>query len=217
MTIGHALLAFTIAAGLLTITPGLDTALVLRTAAVEGKGRAIIAAAGICSGLFVWALAVSVGLGALLAVSRIAYNILRLAGACYLIFLGARMLFRHRPGTSGSEPIKQSPHGAGFPSRGTHNWFVRGLLTNLLNPKVGVFYVTFLPQFIPAGVHVTLFSLLLASIHVIEGLLWFAVLISATELLSGWLRRPGVAKTIDRVTGSMLIGFGLALGFEKSR
>ncbi|MGA8272064.1 MAG: LysE family transporter, partial [Candidatus Sulfotelmatobacter sp.] len=83
MTTGHALLAFTAAAGLLTATPGLDTALVLRTAAVEGPRRAMLAACGICLGCLTWGLAASLGLGALLAVSHVGYNILRLVGACY--------------------------------------------------------------------------------------------------------------------------------------
>jgi threonine/homoserine/homoserine lactone efflux protein len=216
MTVGHAWLAFSIAAALLTITPGLDTALVLRTAAVEGKQRAILAGAGICCGLFAWALAVSAGLGALLTVSRIAYNTLRFAGACYLIYLGARIFLRRQPRTHDSDSAVQASAASGNASAEAPNWFGLGFLTNILNPKVGVFYVTFLPQFIPGGVHVTSFSMLLASIHVIEGILWFAVLISATELLSGWLGRPRVAKTLDRVTGSVLIGFGLALAFEKN-
>lgn len=216
MSTSHALLAFTIAAALLTITPGLDTALVLRTSAVEGPRRAILASLGICCGLYLWALAVSVGLGELLTVSRLAYNILRVAGAAYLVYLGAKIFLRTRSEASTrslAEPADNKSILTERPSR----WFGRGFLTNILNPKVGVFYVTFLPQFIPAGAHVTSFSMLLASIHVTEGILWFALLISATSALSTWLRRPRVAKAIDRTTGIVLIGFGAALLFEKSR
>jgi threonine/homoserine/homoserine lactone efflux protein len=216
MTTSHALLAFTIAAALLTITPGLDTALVLRTAAVEGPRRAILVALGICCGLYLWALAVSVGLGALLTVSRLAYNILRVAGAAYLIYLGGKIFLRPRSaGTvdSSATNSRENTIADEMPSR----WFARGFLTNILNPKVGVFYVTFLPQFIPTGVHVTSFSMLLASIHVTEGILWFALLISSTAALATWLRRPRVATAIDRTTGAVLIGFGAALLFEKSR
>ena len=96
-------------------------------------------------------------------------------------------------------------------------WFVRGLLTNLLNPKVGVFYVTFLPQFIPAGVSVTLFSMLLAAIHAAEGILWFCLLTLATRPLSRWLRRPLVAQTLDRAMGTAFVGFGLGLVFDNRR
>lgn len=217
MTIGHALFAFSIAAGLLTITPGLDTALVLRTAAVEGSRRAILAGAGICCGLFGWALAVSFGLGALLAVSRLAYDVLRIAGACYLVYLGARIFFRKSAALIDAPVNDENKTLAGDSNTSAPRWFARGFLTNILNPKVGVFYVTFLPQFIPAGVGVTSFSLLLASIHVAEGILWFILLISATRVFSDWLRRPGVAKKIDRVTGVVLAGFGVALALEKSR
>lgn len=216
MTIAHALFAFAIAAALLTITPGLDTALVLRTAAVEGSRRASLAAAGICCGLFAWALAVSIGLGALLSVSRLAYDILRIVGACYLIYLGAKIFFRKSAALiEPSENLGQS--NLVDSNKGAARWFVRGLLCNILNPKVGVFYVTFLPQFIPSGVGVTSFSLLLASIHVAEGILWFILLILATGIFSRGLRHPRIAKSIDHLTGAVLVAFGLALAFEKSR
>ena len=215
MTIAHALAAFTIAAGLLTITPGLDTALVLRTAAVEGSRRAMLAGAGICLGCLTWGLAVSVGLGALLAVSQLAYNVLRIAGAGYLILLGVRILFRKRP-SAGAVASGDTPS-LGDTREDGSGWFARGFLTNVLNPKVGVFYVTFLPQFVPAGVSVAPFIMLLAAIHVTEGMLWFAALTVATRPLSRWLRRAGVARTLDGVTGTILIGFGLELVLERRR
>jgi threonine/homoserine/homoserine lactone efflux protein len=217
LTIYHALLAFTLAAGLLTITPGIDTALVLRTAAVDGPRRAMLAAAGICCGCLMWGLAASVGLGALLAASRFAYTALRIAGAGYLIFLGTKMLLRKHQSAfaldeTPSLPVCANPLRASAP-----RWFVRGLLTNLLNPKVGVFYVTFLPQFIPSGVSVTPFSMLLAGIHATEGILWFSLLTLATRPLSRWLRRPSVAQTLDRATGTVLAGFGLGLVLDNRR
>src|ERR1700691_1015914 len=168
LTIYHALLAFTLAAGLLTLTPGVDTALVLRTAAVEGSRRAMLAGVGICCGLLMWGLTVSLGLGTLLAASQLAYRVLRIAGACYLIFLGTKMLLRkYQPASAMDETL--SPVFASPGNASASKWFVRGMLTNLLNPKVGVFYVTFLPQFIPSGVSVISFSMLLAAIHAIEG------------------------------------------------
>jgi len=208
LTISHALLAFTLAAGVLTITPGLDTALVLRTAAVEGGRRAILAGIGICCGCLAWGFAASVGLGALLAASQLAYRILRFAGAGYLIFLGLSIVLRKHKSEIAMGEVRDAKANASAPQ-----WFLRGLLTNLLNPKVG--YVTFLPQFIPAGVPVTSFSVLLAAIHAIEGLLWFSLLVLATRPLSRWLHRPRVAKTLDRTTGAVLVGFGLGLMLEK--
>lgn len=215
MDVGQALLAFTAAAGLLTITPGLDTALVLRTAAVEGPRRAMLAGAGICVGCLAWGLGASVGLGALVAASELAYDVLRILGACYLIFLGSKLLLRRRSSASGVGESDAEP--------GSHSdtpalrWFVRGFFTNILNPKVGVFYATFLPLFIPAGVNVTGFSMLLASIHAAQGILWFALLTSATRPLAHWLGRPGVVATLDRATGAVLVGFGLRLALQRGR
>ncbi len=207
-----ALLAFTLAAAVLTVTPGLDTALVLRTAVVEGPARAMVAGLGICTGLFAWGLLVSAGLGALLAVSQLAFDGLRIAGAFYLLYLGTRLLLRLR--TPGS-PMAVEPD----PERGARDverrrWFTRGLLTNLLNPKVGAFYVTFLPRFIPAGVNVVWFSLLLASIHAVEGVIWFALLTRASTAARRWLVRPAVQRTLDGVTGGLFLLFGVRLAAE---
>jgi threonine/homoserine/homoserine lactone efflux protein len=219
MTTGHALLAFAAAAGLLTVTPGMDTALVLRTAAVEGPRRAMQAARGICLGCLTWGLAASLGLGALLAVSHAAYNVLRIGGACYLIYLGVRMFFRAQSSFAFGESSSQAPEPedtkALRPGSTHSGWFARGFLTNLLNPKVGVFYVTFLPQFVPAGVPVVSFSMLLALVHAVEGILWLSAIIRATKLFSKWFQLPSVSRSLDRVTGTVLTGFGLELILDR--
>jgi threonine/homoserine/homoserine lactone efflux protein len=209
VTAGHALLTFTIAAGLLTITPGLDTALVLRTAALEGPRRALLAAGGIALGLLTWGLAAALGIGVVLAVSHTAYNIVRFAGAAYLIYLGITMLFRRHRETS---PMSTTDR---VQRKNDSSSFLRGYLTNLLNPKVGVFYLTFLPQFVPAHVPVVSFSMLLAFIHACEGILWLGSIGYAIRFFSGWMRRPAVLKSIDRLTGTVLAGFGLELLFER--
>jgi len=207
MTILTALLAFTLAATLLTITPGLDTALVLRTAAVEGPRRAAAAALGIGLGCLTWGLAVAVGLGVLLAASHTAYLVLKWAGAAYLIYLGGRMLLRPRRvfEVAGAESGKETT---------ALGWAGRGLLTNLLNPKVGVFYVSFLPQFVPTHVPAGPFIALLALIHVVLGLIWAGGLIAATRPLTNALRRPAVVAWLDRVIGGVFVGFGLKLALE---
>lgn len=215
MDVGQALLAFTAAAGLLTITPGIDTALVLRTAAVEGPRRAMLAGAGICVGCLTWGLGASVGLGALVVASELAYDVLRIVGACYLIFLGSKLLLRPRSSASGVGESDAEP--GSQPDTPALRWFVRGFFTNILNPKVGVFYATFLPLFIPAGVNVTGFSMLLASIHAAQGILWFALLTSATRPLAHFLGRPDVVTILDRATGAVLVGFGLRLALQRGR
>ena len=213
MSIEQALLSFTLAAGLLTITPGLDTALVMRTSAVEGGKQAMLAGIGICFGCLLWGVAASFGLSALLAVSGFAYKVLRIVGAIYLGYLGIKLLIRAFASTSsnsGAEPEE-------YASRDGSLWFKRGLLTNLLNPKVGVFYLSFLPQFIPTGVPVWSFSILLALIHATEGLLWFLLLTNATELISSWLRQRRVVMALDSLMGAILIAFGLKLVLDKAR
>lgn len=206
-----AIVAFSVAAALLTVTPGLDTALVLRTATVEGARQAMAAGAGVVAGVLAWALLASLGLGAVLAVSEIGYRVLQYAGAAYLFWLGSRMLLAAlRPGPAMPDgPAMAAPRG---PAGG---WFWRGLMTNLLNPKVGVFYVSFLPQFIPAGVSVVAFSVGLAAIHAAMGVLWFAAIVAATRPFSRLLRRPAFTRTVDGLTGSVLIAFGIRLALER--
>lgn len=207
MTTPEALIAFTLAAGLLTLTPGLDTALVIRTAAAEGPRRATGAAIGIGLGCFIWGAAASFGVGALLTASQTAYTVLKWVGAAYLAWTGIRMILKPR---DQFEPGEMKAIDAG-PIAALR----RGLLTNLLNPKVGIFYVSFLPQFIPAGVDPARFGLLLAGIHVALGLLWFAALIAATVPIAGLLRAPVMVRWLDRVTGCVFVAFGLRLALER--
>jgi threonine/homoserine/homoserine lactone efflux protein len=203
-SISAALLAYTVAAALLTITPGLDTALVLRTAASEGPRRALWSGLGIVMGCFVWAAIVAGGLSALLVASEFAYDALRRVGAAYLLYVGLKLV---------RQPRKSFVNEAVPQTRG-RGAFARGALTNLLNPKVGIFYVSFLPQFIPSGVSVAPFTLLLGAIHGLLGLCWFSALIAATRPLTQWLRRPSVVRWLDRTTGGIFIAFGARLAFE---
>ena len=200
-----ALIAFVAAAALLTLTPGLDTAMVLRTAAVEGPRRAAMAALGVICGCLAWGAGVALGLGVLLAASSLAYTALKWAGAAYLAWLGIKLMLRPR---SRFDLAASAASGGG-------GWWGRGLLTNLLNPKVGVFYVSFLPQFVPPHVAAAPFIFLLAAIHAVLGALWFAALIAATSPLQRWLQRQAVVRWLDRVTGAVFVGFGLRLALDR--
>lgn len=200
------LATYTAAAALLTITPGLDTALVVRTAMVEGARRALHAGLGIVTGCLVWSIIVAAGLGVLLNVSAFIYTGLRWAGAAYLLYIGFQMLrkprsrFEDRP--AGDQRVRSA--------------FGRGALTNLLNPKVGVFYVSFLPQFIPDNVPVAPFTVLLGAIHGLLGLMWFMCLIAATRPLVTWLHRPTVVRALDRITGGIFIAFAVRLAVAQN-
>ena len=200
-----ALIAFVLAAGLLTVTPGIDTALVLRTAGVEGARKAALAGLGIALGCLAWGVFVALGLGLLLQASELAYTILRWAGAAYLVWLGIKLIRSRREGLIEAEAEK-TDGGA---------WLRRGLLTNLLNPKVGIFYVSFLPQFIPAGADVQSTTILLAAIHAGLGLAWFGALILATRPIAAALRRPGTVRLLDRLTGGLFLMFGARLALVR--
>lgn len=205
MPFAENLIAFILAATLLTLTPGIDSALVLRTAAVEGRGQALRAALGINAGCLLWGAAVAFGLGALLAVSELAYNLLKYCGAAYLAWLGLNMLLRPR---SSLAPAQAS-------GKAGANWFVRGLLGNLLNPKVGIFYVSFLPQFIPQGQPLIAWTFGLVGIHVAISLVWSLALIGATRPLAHLLRRAAVIKWLDRTTGLLFVLFAARLALSR--
>lgn len=207
MTIAEALLAFIAAAAILTVTPGVDTAMVLRSAASGGTRPAAYAAAGIALGCLVWGAAVSIGLGALLAASQLAFTVVKWAGAAYLLYLGLKLIARPRERLDA--PAETSARMDAGQS------LKQGLLANLLNPKIGVFYITFLPQFVPAGANLAAFSFLLAAIHVLLSLAWFAVLIAATVPMGRFMRRPRVVKAMDRITGGVFVAFGAKLALSR--
>lgn len=207
MTVVQALAAFTLAAGLLTVTPGLDTALVLRTAAVEGARRAAQAGLGITTGCLAWGAAAAFGLGALLDASVLAFTVLKWAGAAYLIWLGVNLILKPR------QRFEMAT--AGAPAGSDFAWMRRGFFTNLLNPKIGIFYVSFLPQFLPDGVAAGPFIFLLAALHGVLGLLWFAALIAATRPIAGALQKAAVVRWLDRLTGGVFLAFGVRLALER--
>lgn len=214
MSIPSAVASFAVVAGLLTIIPGLDTALVLRSAATRGRKHAFATAFGILTGALAWGAAAACGATALLTVSHAAYTALRVAGAGYLLWMGIGMLRALR----GEPTLAAQPKGQ-MAARLSGS-YRRGLTTNLLNPKIGVFYTAMLPQFIPEHAPHLAMGLLLALVHDVEGLAWFALLILGAEQLGSLLRRMRlnrriVQRTMDAVTGAVLIGFGADLALSE--
>jgi threonine/homoserine/homoserine lactone efflux protein len=188
------ILAWCVVAVLLTLTPGADTALVLRTAVRSGPAAAVRCTLGICTGTMTWATMSAVGVSALVAASSVAFDVLRYGGAAYLLWLGLCAL-RARPARVLD----------GVPGRA----FRDGLVTNLLNPKIGVFYATLLPTFIRPGQSVLGMSLLLAGIHAVMGLLWLTAVALAAARAAEVLRRETWRRRMERLTGVVLLGFGV--------
>ncbi|MCP2169561.1 LysE family translocator [Goodfellowiella coeruleoviolacea] len=210
---GAALLGYALAAFLLTVKPGLDTMLVLRNVVTSGPRVGMASGVGITLGCVVWGAASVAGLTALLAASRLAYDVVRFAGAGYLLWLGGSALWRSWRDRGGPAPDSGPVAG---PAPVTPLVALRtGLVTNLLNPAVGVFYLSLLPQFLPAdGGGAAGWSALLVAIHVGLGLVWQLVLVWAAGRATAVLRRPRVKRWLDRITATALIGFGVRVAVE---
>jgi threonine/homoserine/homoserine lactone efflux protein len=208
VTVLTALLSFLVVAGPLTLVPGLDTALVLRVALTRSRRHAFATALGIGTGTLFWGAAAAAGLTVILTASHIAYTALRITGAIYLIWYGGFTLvtlWRARGSTEPSAASTASPEG------GLTRAWGRGVLTNLLNPKVGITYVALLPQFIPAAVPHLPMGLALAAVHDVLGMLWFSLLISGAHVARGVLTRPAIKRAMEAITASVLLAFGLRL------
>ena len=206
-------LAFVGIAALLTIIPGADTALVTKNAIARGRTAAFFTTFGICLGCLCHATASALGLSVVLRESARLYQWVKLAGAGYLVYLGARALWqarRNSPGGAvaigGASPVGQA---------GLMRSFSEGLFTNLLNPKVAIFYLTFLPQFIAPGKPVLRTSLFLASVHVLMGLVWLSTYVMLLDRMSSVLSRPAVKRRLEAFTGAVLIAFGVRLAIER--
>jgi threonine/homoserine/homoserine lactone efflux protein len=181
-------------------------ALVARVTVSRGRRAALLTTLGICSGLLVHAAASALGLSVILATSAEAFTVVKLAGAVYLGYLGLRSVrdsFRPAPPTASARATKA---GASF---------AQGLLNNVLNPKVAVFYLTFLPQFIDPAGNVLGQSLLFAAAHAVMGIAWLSAYAYVLARMSALFARQGVRQWLERATGAVLIALGVRLAFER--
>ncbi|PZS23617.1 MAG: LysE family translocator [Pseudonocardiales bacterium] len=204
-----AVLTFIATATLLIVAPGPDSLLVARNVFRGGRRGGIGTAAGTLTGLSAWSVAAALGLSALLAASRVGYDALRVAGGIYLIWLGVQSL-RSR-GTVIPQTDSPSEHTI---RPGLGRAYLSGVVSNVLNPKIGVFFVAFLPGFIPEGAPIVATAALLGALFVAETGVWLAVLVWLVGRGAGWLSRRGVQRWLERVTGVVLIGFGVRLVAE---
>jgi RhtB (resistance to homoserine/threonine) family protein len=197
-------------AAVVIVVPGPDTALVTKNAVLHGRRAALGTALGVNAGLSVWTLASALGVASVVRASDAAFTALKLIGAGYLIWLGVQAFRAARRG---------GPHTASASSErtrlGVRGGFRQGALSNLANPKIAAFFTSVLPQFVDPGRSVLAPSLALGALFVLMTLAWLSAYALVAVKASAVLRRRRVSAAIDRLSGAILIGFGVRLALER--
>jgi threonine/homoserine/homoserine lactone efflux protein len=224
------LVAFAVVAILAVMTPGPDFAIVTRTSLVGGRRAGVLATLGIGTGLLVHASAAAAGLSVVIATSAAAFTVVKLAGAVYLLVLGVQALraaLRRRrdphpdAAAAAADAADAAPAATGTPGSGrgssgsSRGFYLQGLLTNVLNPKAVLFFLSLMPQFIPAGGSVVAWTMLLTAILVVAAMSWFALVAVLVVQLRGVLTRPRVARAVEGTTGAVFIGLAGRLALER--
>jgi threonine/homoserine/homoserine lactone efflux protein len=206
----HDLALFVVSGLLLNIMPGPDSLLIMTRSATQGWRAGSAAALGIGTGTFVHIVAAALGLSAILATSAAAFTVVKLLGAAYILYLAVGMLLSKR----GDGSTVQAPALAPLPLRRIYG---QGILTNVLNPKVALFFLAFVPQFIDANApHKALAFLILGAIFNINGMLWCHALALCTAQTSARLKlNPAVAQWLNRATGGLFVWLGVKLALAK--
>ncbi|WP_037077667.1 LysE family translocator [Pseudonocardia spinosispora] len=203
------LLTFIGVSAVVIMTPGPDTAVTIRGAFAGGRAAGIWTALGVAGGQLLWSLATSVGLVAVLTASEPLFLTLKYAGVAYLIFLGGQALL------AAARPVP-SITGSGTKSMPPTRWvsLSRGLLSDLGNPKMAVFFVSLPPQFAPSG-HATMLTLMaLGTLFAALTFIWLATYAAVTAQAGDVLRRPSIRRVIEAMTGTVLIGLGARIATE---
>lgn len=203
------LFAFAGLALLLAITPGPDMATVTRNGLVYGRRGVLLTALGIGTALLGWTAAAAFGIAALLAASAMLFTVIKLAGAAYLAYLGIRSLLASR------QPHPPS-HLDDAPLAPAHRIYRTGFLSAILNPKLGVFFVTLLPQFVRPGQPLLPRMLLLGVIFSLIGIAWLACYGLLLTRLRDVIDTPRVRAWMERVSGVVLVGFAARLALERA-
>jgi RhtB (resistance to homoserine/threonine) family protein len=204
--------AFTFVAAVLTLTPGADTMLVVRNVLRGGRHDGIVTTWGICAGLFMHATLSALGVSVILMHSATAFHLVKLVGACYLVWLGIQSLrraVRSMDLPAGTAPCVTTD------AVSRQRCFLEAFLSNVLNPKVAVFYLAFLPQFIGPTDSVLQKSLLLTGVHYVEGMLWLVVVSIVVDQTRQFFLKSTVRRWLDGVCGTLLVGFGVRLALAR--
>ncbi|WP_227368751.1 LysE family translocator [Halomonas sp. M20] len=202
---------FVLAITLLSMTPGIDTLLVIRNTVRGGIWDGVLTSLAICCGLFVHASVSALGISLILLQSAWAFGMLKLLGAAYLVWLGIQSLLSARRGS----PLPIA--GIDSPSRRVSSWqsLREGFLSNVLNPKTVVFYMAFLPQFIAPSDPALLKSLWLAGVHFVIANVWQIGIVLMVGRAGHWLAKGWVSRSLEGVTGAVLIAFGIKLALQQ--
>jgi threonine/homoserine/homoserine lactone efflux protein len=202
------LLAFVAVSVAVVVIPGPDMALIARNVLRHGRAAGFATSVGVCTGILGWAVAAAFGISTLLATSATAFTALKLAGAAYLIYLGITTLRAH--------DALGSIDAGGQARIPWHRAWLQGLLSALLNPKLGVFFLTLLPQFISPGDSPAERSLQLAVVFDLIGLAWLLLYSAMLGALRTGLMRPGPQRFIRWLTGTILVGLGVRVALERT-
>lgn len=207
---GTHLLVFVGVAAIVILIPGPDTAVVTKNVLMHGRRTALATSLGVSAGLSVWTIAAAGGVASVLRASAVAFTVLKLIGALYLVWLGVQALRAARHAGEGEDA---SEH-ASRPAIGVFGGFRQGLLSDLANPKIGIFFTSLLPQFVDPGRAVLIPFLVLGAVFVTMTLLWLCAYSLLAARAAATLRRPRVKAAMDRFTGIVLIAIGIRLATE---
>ena len=193
---------------MLIILPGPDTAIVTKNTLTIDRIAGLKTMAGTLCALMIHTTMAVVGLSAILVKSAIAFSIIKYVGAIYLVYLGVRTLLAMRK--------RKAPTVDAIPDQKANSSFLQGFFTNLLNPKVAVFFLTFLPQFVSSGTNPLIPFLLLGITYTVLTFVWFIFYVSLLHKVRQFMNRPSTQKVMEGLTGIVLVGFGIKLAFEKN-
>jgi RhtB (resistance to homoserine/threonine) family protein len=208
---GLHLLVFIGVAAIVIIIPGPDTAVVTKNVLIHGRRAGLGTSLGVSAGLSIWTIAAAIGVASLVRASEVAFTVLKLAGALYLVWLGIQALR-----AAGRELVHDDPARAASRSAlSARGGFRQGFLSDLANPKIGIFFTSLLPQFVSAGHAVLLPFLVLGAIFVVMTVIWLLAYTLVAARAAQTLMRPRVRAALDRFTGVVLIGLGLRLAVER--
>jgi threonine/homoserine/homoserine lactone efflux protein len=199
------LLPFLAVAVVVVITPGVDMALVTKNALVHGRRQALATAFGINVGIAVWTVAAALGVAAAVQASAAAFAVIKFAGAVYLVYLGAQALWNARRAPAEADGLRSA--------LGTAGAFRQGLVSNLLNPKIAVFFTSLLPQFVSHGTLPEL--LVLGALFNAMGVIWLTSYALLASRGRAFLQRPRVKRALDYLSGIVLVGLGVRLALER--